>query len=245
MPGLPTDLRWRTVEALLTHRAGVSDDGAWPDYRADVAARAEPWEVDRVPRRAEVREPGEFRYSNIGYLLVRLALERARGGTYFDVIDDVVLRPLGVAAQPFATRADWRRCTHPAISADLRAYDPAWVYTGTFCADPMEAARALAMMMLRGELGSELAARLRSSSPVDIPATHPMAPPAGYGLGVMTTGTPVAMIGHGGQGPGFTIFAAASVDGGTWCAEFMPEEKNEAPLIERCLMYLRAGSDSA
>lgn len=164
------------------------------------------------------------------------------GGTYFDVINDVILTPLGIAAGPFATRRDWDQCTHPAVTDDLRAYDPAWVYAGTFCADPAETARGLALM-LGGALGASLASAQRTSHRVSIPTEHPMAPTAGYGLGVITTGDPVEIVAHGGQGPGFTLFAAARVDGTAWHAEAVPGETNEAPLIERCLVELRAGSD--
>lgn len=193
-------LRFREV---MAHRSGLNDYGAWPDYREAVAAREDAWPHAAILARAEVGEPGAFRYSNIGYLLIRLALEARHGGTFFEVLEDTVLKPLGVRAAPFAARADWDACDHPAIDDSLRAYDPQWVYTGTFAAEPDEAARGIAGIM-RGELGGGVAEAMRQAAVVEgVPATHPMSPGASYGLGLMVKGAPGTAVGHGGGGPGF------------------------------------------
>lgn len=237
VPGLRDDLAALTLRALLTHRSGLGDYGSWPDYRDAVAARLEPWPETHVLERAELGAPGAFRYSNIGFLLVRRALEERHGSSFFDVLEGLVLEPLGVAVLPFATLADWQHCSHPAIDERLRAYHPGWVYPGTFAADPTEAARGIALVM-RGALGEGVALALRSTLPVDVPDSHPMSP-AGYGFGVMTSGDPVRVVGHGGGGPGFSLFAASDVEGARWHAEVVASESEDLDLVRRCVDAVR------
>lgn len=168
---LPDPLGELRVADVLAHRSGLNDYAGWADYRSAVAAREDAWPAERVLARAEVGNPGQFVYSNIGYLLIRLALEAVDGAGFFDVLRRRVLEPLAVPAHPFVARADWDACTHPEIDADLRAYDPAWVYTGTFAATPVDVARGIAGIM-RGELGGNLAQSMRVTSPVRAPDTH-------------------------------------------------------------------------
>jgi D-alanyl-D-alanine carboxypeptidase len=87
-----------TVRELLGHQAGVTRDGAdadfwqfeqpFPDRSAVLAAalRAGP-----VLRRNE-----HFKYSNIGYALVGLAIEAITGGTYADAVRTGVVERLGL-----------------------------------------------------------------------------------------------------------------------------------------------------
>jgi hypothetical protein len=62
---------------------------------------------------------------------------------------------------------------------------------------------------------------------------HPFAGP-GYGLGLMTDGTPPVLAGHGGGGPGFTLFALARVDGSAAHVEVVADEVGDASLIAAC-----------
>lgn len=139
------DLRaWRAAEwvgeAVDGSSSGTADFIArsarcWcsSDYAAAVAACETPWPAEDLLDRVELNERGVFRYSNVGYYLIRRALEDAYGGTYFEVIARVVLNPLGIEAFSFAIRTDWR----PRVSTvvpDVAAYDPGWVYAGTFAA---------------------------------------------------------------------------------------------------------------
>lgn len=236
--GLGGALAPLTLRALLTHRSGLDDYGAWPDYHEAVEARLDPWPAGDVLERAVVGTPGTFRYSNIGYLLVRRALEESHGASFFDVLAELALGPLGVAAQPFVAREDWDSCDHPAVDERLRAYHPGWVYPGTFVARPHDVARGLALVM-RGHLGGELAATLRGSLPVDAPSSHPLSPGAGYGFGVMTSGHPVAVLGHGGGGPGFSLFVATHAAGSRWCGEVAGSESEDLDLVRRCVDAVR------
>ncbi|MCI9889481.1 serine hydrolase [Micrococcales bacterium 31B] len=222
------------LRSVLQHRSGLNDYGGWLDYADAVARRGESWAVSDVLSRAEVGRPGEFRYSNIGYLLVRLALEREHGALFFDVLHGLVLEPLGVRAWPFAEPSDWERCTHPAIDNDLRAYDPGWVYTGTFAAAPDNVASGLAAL-LAGGLGGPLAHDMLTMLPVNAPPEHPFTPHAAYGLGLMGHGSPLRVVGHGGGGPGFTLFAAVAPDGSRSFGDCEPAGGDENALVRRCM----------
>lgn len=232
VPALPPHLATLTVRDLLMHRSGINDYGGWVDYHASVGARADPWPVEDILARAHVGTPGHFHYSNIGYLLLRLALENVHSDTFYGVIDGLVLSPLGVEAFPFATREDWSVCTHPSISDELRNYHPGWVYTGTFAARVDDAARGIALIM-RGQLGSTQAAAMRDTLPVNAPG-HPF-DPAGYGLGLMTSGIPPTVVGHGGGGPGFSLFAACSADGERWHGAVSDREDTGFSIIQECV----------
>lgn len=75
LDALPSALTALTIRDLLMHRFGLNDYGNRHDYRAAVQAGEDPWPIRQVLARAELHAPGAFVYSNIGYLLVRLALE--------------------------------------------------------------------------------------------------------------------------------------------------------------------------
>ncbi|WP_114854563.1 serine hydrolase [Brachybacterium sp. YJGR34] len=234
VPDLPEALRSVAVRALLNHTSGLNDYFGWADYRAAVDAHEDAWEIDRVLDGAVVDRAGRFRYSNIGFALLRLALEREESADFFTAISRRVLEPLGVEAFPFASRGDWIACTHQSIGDDLRAYDPGWVFTGTFAVEPDEAARGIAAVM-RGELGDDIPRLMMQSVAVGAPDAHPLSPSAGYGLGVMTKGQPVTVLGHGGQGPGFNLFAAVSAGRRRWSGRVAEGQGEELALIQACV----------
>lgn len=238
LPDINLRISRLSLECVLSHRSGLNDYFAWEDYRADVTARRDPWPVSQILARATVGEPGQFAYSNIGYLLVRLALEREHGKEFFDVLEEQVLVPLDVGAQRFETPEDWDRCSGVQIDDSLHAYHPAWVYPGTFVADPADAAAGIARIM-RGEVGWSLAEAMKQVHLVGAPDTHPMQPGAGYGLGLMTSGDPVSVVGHGGQGPGLSVFAVASEDGQRSHGDFVMGEGEDLDLIARCVDAVR------
>jgi len=215
---VPARLGHLAIGDLLAHRSGLGDYGGWPDYRAAVDARAPAWPESAVLDRVELGEPGNFRYSNAGYLLLRLALENHTGSAFFDALS------LDFEAYPF----DWSRVE--AVD-DLKRYDPRWVYTGTFVANIDHVAGGLARVV-----ASDIGQRMLATRVVDAPG-HPFAAP-GYGLGLMTDGYPARFAGHGGGGPGFTLFALATADGSAAHGEVVAEETSDRPLIERCIAAL-------
>jgi CubicO group peptidase (beta-lactamase class C family) len=99
LPGAPLPATPITVRQLLIHASGLPDDA--PIF----------------PRGGDERlwtgyPPGErFSYSNTGYALLGLILERVHGKPYAEVVRDEALRPLGMAAARgvirYADQADY------------------------------------------------------------------------------------------------------------------------------------------
>lgn len=136
--------------------------------------------------RVRLQAPGVFRYSNVGYLLVRGALTAHHDAPLFSILDHLVFRPLAIEAFPFAVLEDWDRCTLP-VAPDLRTYDPGWVYPGTIAARASQMSAGLSRLMA-GDLGAQVADQMRRAQPVEAPEYA--LPDLGYGLGLMTSGRP-------------------------------------------------------
>ena len=228
---VPEEFAGVGVGDVLRHRSGLPEYGAWPEYHAALAD-PHPWSYADLMDRAAAAGLGPrdtFRYSNVGYAIIRRILERQTGSTYFEALAALVFGPLGVTdARPFAEPTDLIDLTPSAV--DISGYHPGWVLTGTFTSTVAELERAYSAL-LGGALGDPQ--RMLGGFPVDAPG-HPLADP-GYAVGLMTSGFPALLAGHGGGGPGYTIFALATVDGSRAHVEFVPGEVDDAPLIRRCL----------
>jgi len=102
LDGLDPGWSGRTVDELLLCRAGVSPNlppatmaAARADTRPLVDQRSR---AVRLALGAPPDEPGTFRYSNLGYIVVGAAIDRLAGTTYEDAFRDLLLRPLGVTS---------------------------------------------------------------------------------------------------------------------------------------------------
>lgn len=97
LAGLPADHRPITYRHLASHTAGLAREPG-----LGFAARGPflGWKqklVDVIPATQALAEPGEeYRYSNIGYGLLGLALERAAGRPFEVLVDSLVFRPLAM-----------------------------------------------------------------------------------------------------------------------------------------------------
>ena len=78
----------RTIGALLNHSSGLDDYGRLADYHAAVAQRTPAWPVAELLERCEALPHANvgFQYSNIGYLLLRLLVQKQTGLSYFDAL---------------------------------------------------------------------------------------------------------------------------------------------------------------
>ncbi len=93
-----------TLRLLLTHRAGLpatnfpSDDGPPPTLvqilRAEPPARNKPAVVELLPG-------SEWRYSNIGYVVIQLLLEDLTGNPLPRLMREIVFEPLGMKTSTF------------------------------------------------------------------------------------------------------------------------------------------------
>src|SRR5262249_49461590 len=130
---------------LLQHRAGVPNYGSLPEYHEAVARRDAAWSRERLLEavggdRLDFSPGTGWRYSNVGYMFVREAIEQATGPSLADTLRQLVFAPLGVPSVRLATQ--------PADFADvywvkLHDYDPRWVYDGCLIGTPIDATKVL------------------------------------------------------------------------------------------------------
>lgn len=203
-----------TLRHLLQHTSGLPDYGPLAAYHAAVRAGEAPWTdaefLERTGASTLRSVPGvEFRYSNIGYLLVRRLLESAAGAPLGEVLQAELLAPLALHETFTPTDADLPRLTFgpSALLGDgaprgvAGHYHLGWVAHGVLASTAGDVARFLEALLggelLPPALVSELCA-LREVGPVA--RQHPFRRP-GYGLGLMGE-LDGDTLGHTGGGPG-------------------------------------------
>ena len=209
-----------TVRQLLDHTSGIFDEGNEGDPLDDIARIADPairTEAERVARAyragtpvvaparllvalAETHDryfaPGTgYHYSNINYELAGMVLEHATGRTLAALLDDRVVRPLGLARTSLAP-AD-------ATSPEMRGYESTsgetvdltddLAYFGNGGHGGIVSTADEVLEMLRATVGAELFPRALVTD-METPVRE------SYGLGLATyalrCGT---FFGHGGQ----------------------------------------------
>jgi CubicO group peptidase (beta-lactamase class C family) len=137
LPELPGSYQKVSIRHLLTHTGGI------PDYYAEVYSRFR----DRLPTNRDALgvlkgsdgprfEPGErYEYSNAGYELLALIIERAAGEPYGDFLRRRIFEPLGMKDTRVAGRS------RVGVENCARGYR-AWVWGSEpelFEADPLNA----------------------------------------------------------------------------------------------------------
>lgn len=117
-----------TVDHLLQHKAGFGMGAGDPMFntRDIIASRhldAPPSNEQLVsivlPRRIAFTPGQGFRYSNFGYMLLSLIVERVSGESYWDYVEQEVLRPAG--CRHFRPATNYYADRHP---DEVRYYGP-------------------------------------------------------------------------------------------------------------------------
>jgi CubicO group peptidase (beta-lactamase class C family) len=110
VPDVDTRGRTITIEHLLTHTSGIPNYTAVPKFDELHLRKLSPRQiVALVDDQPLDFEPGsQFRYSNTGYVLLGMVIERASGQQYADYMREHVFQPAGLrdtryAANDFAT----------------------------------------------------------------------------------------------------------------------------------------------
>jgi D-alanyl-D-alanine carboxypeptidase len=198
-----------TLRQLLQHTSGLPDYGSVAEYHQAVAAGLEPWSRQELFHRVESQRlrstPGErFAYSNVGYLIVRSAIEEATGLELGDALDELVFRPLDLE--------DVRVASLPSDLSDSqlaipKGYHPGWVFHGLVLGSPAQAALFLSRLLSGNLLDAVLLNSMRDRFAISEGAL-PNRPwnSSGYGLGLMIDlRCPLGpCYGHTGTGPGST-----------------------------------------
>lgn len=237
-----------TLRQLLRHEAGLADYGELAEYHVAVSNSESAWSTDEMMLRLDGTRlrysPGtDWRYSNVGYMLIGRLIERLTDLTLDEAVRQRALCPLGLSHVRFAkTRADLHT-THPGSPPN---YDPAWVYHGLLIG-PLSQAAVFLDRLTSGDLlptnllQEMLAARTLGGA---IPGRPWVT--AGYGLGIMQGSIDggFTLCGHTGCGPGSVIAVYRVCDGDTsaCCAAFeanASEGAVEAFAAEQLVQVLR------
>ena len=225
-----------TLRQLLQHRAGLTEYGRLPAYHEAVARNEDAWPADEMLARTVadrlVYEPGKgWGYSNIGYYFIRRLIEQTTGRALGDALDDLMLKPLGIAGvRVAADRAHY--------SPD---YDPRWVYHGLLVG-PLQQAALLLQRLLTGDLLpppllSAMCDRYLVGGPI---AGRPWKTPS-YGLGLMigeTTGGEL-IVGHTGGGPGSAVAVYHRLDRPAGTVAAYAADGDDAAVEGACVTLLR------
>ena len=212
-----------TLRQLLTHSSGLIDHSYTKGWQADIGPRSV---APAIPMSAEesigyiLGEPALFAagkgyaYTDTGYLLVGLIIERVSGERYYDLIKRDFLDPLGLTltipsdrpalpglAQGYPDQSG--PFTLPATTEEspgLMRWNPSSEWTGGgLASNPHDLARwAKALYEGRAMQGIYLPELLKGV------ATGPREPDRFYGLGVMIWNSPQGLAyGHSGWFPGY------------------------------------------
>lgn len=221
-----------TLRQLLQHRAGVPNYGGLAAYHRDVAADREPWPIADLLRAVDADTlrftPGEgWDYSNVGYLLVRQAIEQACASDLDCALKQLVFAPLGIDGPRVAfTRADLANVA----MGDVASYHPGWVYHGLVVGRIGDAALVLDRLLTGELLPASLKTAMGEAHPLGGPIDGRPWQTAGYGLGLMI-GTGQAqqhVLGHTGGGPGSVVAVYRCPARGQTMAAFAPGDDENA-----------------
>lgn len=199
-PGKPYTLR-----QLLQHRAGVPNYGRLQSYHDAVARGDAPWPREKLLAAVDADRldfaPGAgWAYSNVGYLLVREAIEEASGLEAGEALRKLVLAPLQLSSAKWAVGASDFSDIH---WLEGRNYHPGWVYHGCLKGTAIDAARLLHALFNDALLRAETRAAMFTRHPLGGAIPGRPWTECGYGLGVMAgkMGEAGTAIGHSGAGP--------------------------------------------
>lgn len=218
-----------TIRQLLNHTAGLPDYGALKPYNDDLRqSPGQPWTDEMFFKRTLAQgplfEPGEgWSYSNIGYLALKVVIERVLRQPLHDVVSTQIVEQLELRRTAVARTLGDAATLTPGFSttlsrdgelADISAfYHPGWVSHGVVISTAAEVATFIDALFQGRLFGRDLLGEMLS--PVAVPFEHPLFRAPAYGLGLMIdAGAPERIVAaHGGGGPGYSIGAVHIDDG--------------------------------
>ena len=222
VPGFPIETPI-SIRQVLNHTGGLPDYGGLPEYHAALRAHPDaPWTSAEFLGKTLGREllymPGHgWRYSNIGYMLLRMILESETGLTLGQVVRQYLTFPFGIGQITIAATLDDMADLAPGYSTALGEdgvvdnviprYHPGWVAHGLARSPAPDVARFLDLLFNGDLMEPPLLNQMLMAVPVT--TTHPWMSSPSYALGLMMDPTseygPVA--GHTGGGPGYSTAA--------------------------------------
>lgn len=222
LPDVPNASRI-TLRQCLQHTSGLPEYGVVPEYHKAVKQQATPWTFEEFLERTHAEqllfEPGqEWRYSNIGYMIVRRLIETVCGKSFAEVISGEVCQSLGLSHTFVIQDRDDFKSLVPAYSfsissdglpVDVRPrYDPGWVATGVIASTAADLVLFYERLFSGGLFSYSLLDEMCSLVSTGTPPTQRCVAPS-YGLGLIADPKcPYGVLyGHNGAGPGYTSIA--------------------------------------
>ncbi|HEY7719589.1 MAG TPA: serine hydrolase domain-containing protein [Pedococcus sp.] len=217
LPGLVPNGSDITLRMLLNHTSGIFNYTDDPDFfELAFSDPFRPWTarelVDLALENPPVFAPGtSWSYSNTGYILLGMVLQRATHQSVGELLDRHVIGPLDLDDTYLATSPRWRGPhAHGYIPpgvygaqdyVDTSRWTPTWAgAAGAVVSTPSDL-RTFYQALLSGRLLPR--ASLREMKDVVMPV-----PEAGYGLGLLVLETPCGTVwGHEGGIPGYVTIA--------------------------------------
>jgi D-alanyl-D-alanine carboxypeptidase len=239
LPGMVPNGAAITIRMLLNHTSGIFDYTADPDWNAAVFADPDrhwsPQELVAVgTAHSPLFPPGQgLAYSNTGYILIGLVLEKVTGQPVQDLVWQRVVRPLHLHGTFLATSARFRGAyAHgyfpPSLTGDgyldASSFHPSigWA-AGALVSTAPDLARFY-QALLSGRL---LTPALLNEMTTTV--TGPDYPGIGVGLGIWSVETPCGTVwGHEGGIPGYKTFALNDRGGTRSAVVIVPTELDDA-----------------
>lgn len=105
IPNYPTQGKKITIEHLLTHTSGIKNTTDMPTFWPMIRKDMTPLELIDVFKNQPMEfEPGtQWRYSNSGYGLLGLVIEKVSGKTYPKYLEDIFFKPVGMRQSYFGS----------------------------------------------------------------------------------------------------------------------------------------------
>lgn len=221
----------RPLNQLLNHTSGLGSYGELPDYQPAVDAGLPAWPTDLLLTKCLkiTHDNTGFSYSNLGYLLLLMLVEHETGLQYFQALQKLVFEPLGLTEF-----SQWTESNEIVLG-----YDSRWVYSGTFLSPPEAIAPAVAKL---AQYRAETLGLNAGLTPVHMTDTGFENP--GYNFGFMTAGgfdgSQPKLVGHGGSGPGYELFALVNTSNWESTLEYTTDSFEQSEAIKRLRSALNA-----
>lgn len=213
-----------SLRQLLNHAAGIPDySQIFEEYMSSIRLQPKhPWTQAEflehtLPRGLDFLPGHGWAYSNVGYLLVRMLIEKITGQSLKDALEKFIFRPLELQKTFVAQLLQDAVCLTPAYSTlfsptkeleDISmVYHPGWISHGVVISTASELAMIFEALFLGKLLKDESLEEMKQA--IVVPGKHPRFGKTGYGLGLMIDLEPTfsPFVGHGGEGPGYSAAA--------------------------------------
>lgn len=222
LPNFPLD-ESITLRKLLSHTSGLPNYGEVSAYFDALKATPHyPWSRTKFLSLAQSQglkfPPGQgWAYSNIGYLLLKLILEKVTNLPIQQYLEKIVFNSLNLKRTFFVNTLEDARGLTPGYSKFFSEnelqdvipfYHPGWVSHGVIASTAPELAKIIDSLFAGNLLHPSLLEQMLA--PIHIfEQKHPLFNSIGYGLGLcLSVDSPYGKVaGHNGAGPGYSVAA--------------------------------------